>query len=242
MNSERKRLSAMALVGLLVGIVAIGLVTASAAGYRGEWWHFTTSIQLFEWATYVAGIALLLALVGAFRARPGGARRGFTLALVGLALALPLAAAGLQWKYTAAVYPPINDVTTDAENPPAFWDVPNPITYPGPETAALQREAYPDLKPLEMSRTPEETFEIALAVARDMGWEVIAADPMDGRIEAVDATPLFGFKDNVAVRVTPSNGHARLDVRSHSRLGRIDRGVNAKRIRRYLSAVQGAAQ
>ena len=35
--------------------------------------------------------------------------------------------------------------------------------------------------------------------------------------------------------------HDRFDARSRSRLGRVDRGVNAKRIRAYLAALQERA-
>jgi len=45
----------------------------------------------------------------------------------------------------------------------------------------------------------------------------------------------------VAVRLQDDNGHTRVDVRSHSRLGKIDRGANAKRIRTYLSRLEQRA-
>lgn len=46
-----------------------------------------------------------------------------------------------------------------------------------------------------------------------MGWEVVSADEFDGRIEAVAETRLFGFKDNVAVRISAEGDHSRVDVR-----------------------------
>jgi uncharacterized protein (DUF1499 family) len=39
----------------------------------------------------------------------------------------------------------------------------------------------------------------------------------------------------VGVRVKPSNAGSVVDVRSRSRIGRIDRGMNAKRIRAYMA-------
>lgn len=149
----------------------------------------------------------------------------------------PLSSMALYWDHAARAFPPINAITTDPEDPPAFWDVPNPVPYAGSDVAAIQRSAYPDLTPLELSITPENGFEHALAVAADMGWELIAAEAEDGRIEATDTTLWYGFNDDVVVRVMPSNGGARIDVRSHSRLGRIDRAINARRIRGYLNAL-----
>ena len=45
---------------------------------------------------------------------------------------------------------------------------------------------------------------------------------------------LYGFKDEVAIRVTETETGARVDLRSRSRLGQIDRGANARRITKFL--------
>lgn len=49
-----------------------------------------------------------------------------------------------------------------------------------------------------------------------------------------DTTLLFGFKDDIVIRITPAGSGSRVDVRSASRVGRSDLGVNAKRIREFL--------
>jgi len=71
-----------------------------------------------------------------------------------------------------------------------------------------------------------------------MGWEVVGRDAATGMIEAVDTTRWFGFKDDIAIRVsavdTGSPNLSRVDVRSKSRVGRSDLGTNAQRIRAYL--------
>ena len=40
-------------------------------------------------------------------------------------------------------------------------------------------------------------------VARDIGWEIVAVVPSEGRVEATDTTWYFGFKDDVVIRVVP---------------------------------------
>ena len=65
--------------------------------------------------------------------------------------------------------------------------------------------------------------------------------PAEGRIEATSSSLLYGFTDEVIVRVKATDGGALVDVRSRSRLGRVDRGVNARRIRDYLVALQQRA-
>jgi uncharacterized protein (DUF1499 family) len=70
-----------------------------------------------------------------------------------------------------------------------------------------------------------------------MGWEVISSDSAEGRIEATATTFWFGFTDDVVVRITPTDGGSRIDVRSVSRVGRSDVGTNARRIKAYLARI-----
>lgn len=240
--TAKKRVSITALSGLATAIAAVTMAAIAVTGYRDGELHFVTALSNFEWAAYVAVAGLALSLVGIWWARPGGARRGLLPGLLGALLSLPLVVFIVNFEYAARAYPPINDITTDTEDPPAFWDVPTPVTYPGEQVATLQHQGYPDIKPLELAMEPARAFELASAVAREMGWEIVSENSADLQIEAVDTTFLFGFKDNVAIRLQAEDGRTRVDVRSHSRLGRIDRGTNAKRIRRYLRALEQRAQ
>jgi uncharacterized protein (DUF1499 family) len=58
--------------------------------------------------------------------------------------------------------------------------------------------------------------------------------PQALRIEASGSALLFGFEDDIIVRVTPSGGGSRVDVRSLSRVGKSDFGFNANRIRKFM--------
>ncbi|MEP5930010.1 MAG: DUF1499 domain-containing protein, partial [Nitratireductor sp.] len=101
--------------------------------------------------------------------------------------------------------------------------------------AEVQRGAYPGAVPLEVARPAKEVFVLALDLVRARGWKVIAEAPDEGRIEAEARSLLYGFVDEVAVRITEMENGARVDMRSRSRLGRIDRGVNARRIEIFLA-------
>jgi uncharacterized protein (DUF1499 family) len=113
--------------------------------------------------------------------------------------------------------------------------MPTPTDCPGRQVAELQRAAYPDIVPLELSVAPAQAYARALALVRERGWTVVASVPEEGRIEATVESRLYGFVDEVAIRVQPRGAASVVDVRSRSRLGRIDRGVNAKRIRALLA-------
>lgn len=233
-----KPLSGCALSGLVLGAGGITAVAVSGIGYRLGWLPVGTALNVAEWAVYAASLGLVVSVIGAIVSRPGARRRGLLLSLLGIAASLPIVAVAGQWEYAARTYPPINDISTDTEDAPVFWDMPNPTEYPGAKTAALQRAAYPDLVPLVLNVAPDRAYALALALTRENGWEVVADEPTDGRIEAVARSFLYGFRDEIVIRVAPSDGGARVDVRSRSRIGRIDRGVNAKRIHTFLAALK----
>ena len=71
-----------------------------------------------------------------------------------------------------------------------------------------------------------------------MGWEIVASNAAIGVIEATATTTLFGFKDDVIIRLTAANGGTRVDMRSASRAGVSDLGANAARIEAYFAALK----
>jgi uncharacterized protein (DUF1499 family) len=114
------------------------------------------------------------------------------------------------------------------------------MAYPGEAVAQQQRVGYPDLAPLTLPQAPAEVFEKALQLVQARGWSVVASDAEEGRIEAVATSRLFGFADEVSIRIVPERSGSRVDMRSRSRLGKIDRGTNARRIRAWLADLANA--
>lgn len=64
----------------------------------------------------------------------------------------------------------------------------------------------------------------------------LVVDPASHRVEAVFRVLIF--KDDVAVAVTPSATGSTLYVRSASRTGHHDLGVNRRRVRRFFDALE----
>jgi uncharacterized protein (DUF1499 family) len=243
--SSSRPLSRVALSGFLLALLAGAALLLAGISNRLHLLDFRPALTLFRWAAYGGAAAAVLSLLGAILARPGGTQRGFPLAVLGLVMSLVVV--GLPWWWWQKVQrvPFIHDITTDLENPPVFVavlplraDAPNSAEYGGPEIAAQQRTGYPELGPLRLPVPPQQAFERALAAARAMGWEIVANEPAEGRIEATATTFWFGFKDDVVVRVTPTDGGSRIDVRSVSRVGRSDVGTNAERITTYLARIE----
>jgi uncharacterized protein (DUF1499 family) len=73
-------------------------------------------------------------------------------------------------------------------------------------------------------------------------WTVIASEPATGMIEAVATSTVFGFQDDIVIRVRPAmGGGSTVDVRSKSRDGKGDLGVNANRIRAFVARLEHGA-
>lgn len=99
----------------------------------------------------------------------------------------------------------------------------------------LVRTGYPSLQPLKLALPPAEAFAKARAGAEAKGWTVSNADAAAGTFDATEELFWFGFKDDIAVRVRPAADGSVIDVRSASRVGLSDVGVNAKRVQDYLA-------
>lgn len=182
--------------------------------------------------------------IGLYRSRGTGRSSIAAWTAVALGLAAIMSAGNMMGGGGA----PIHDISTDTIDPPEFIAVAalrgpgdNPVEYTGPESAAIQATAYPDIETIVLLDPRSFVFETALQVAEDMGWEIVASDPAEGRIEATATTPFVGFKDDVVIRVRVNSAETLVDVRSKSRIGRGDMGVNAKRIRKFRDRLIAAA-
>lgn len=248
-----RRLSWVALA-LSVGGLMAALIAAAGSG--AEAWSFRIGFTILRYAFYAAIAGGLLAIVAFVIARRSGDRTG-RLNLVAFVIAAAFGAYLMSQVSTARSVPAIHDATTDLVDVPQFRTLPvradNLENIPDdgrPELAALDpdsrwkaihREAYGDVRTLRLAVSPAEAERRAEALVRKRGWEVARVDRSAGTIEGTATTLFFRFKDDVVVRVRPDPGQAGgsiVDMRSISRVGGSDVGVNAARIRAFLADLQ----
>lgn len=234
------------------GSVALGIALLGCAavllmlfGARFGLWDPLKGFQLYR--TYfapvsyiVTGLALVAVLLHLLRKERGGVFWSLVALVIGAAMLAPQVATKLDPPRRA---PPIHDITTDTQTPPQFLvlddtrdGAQNSLIYGGPEIAEMQEQAYPDIAPILTPLSAPEAFARTQEVAQDMGWDIIATDADALRFEATARTSVFYFADDVVVVVTPQNEGSRIDLRSVSRVGRSDQGVNAARIHAFVEA------
>ena len=242
-------MSRVAIWSSRLGWFALAVAALSIIIVRSGLLEIVPALATFAAALVFAGLAILLAFA-AFAVIWRQGLPGLGRALLGLFLGLALLAYPAYLGTRALRLPAISDVTTDPANPPRF-DVLARLRprgrndYPGPQTAALQRTAYPDIAPLELDAPPKIAYDAALALVTKHKWYIGDARAptiarRDGVIEAVARSPIMGFRDDVVIRVTPIGQGARIDMRSASRFGDHDLGANASRIRSLLEEIDDA--
>lgn len=252
-------LNRLAKYALVLASAVVLVVALMGPGYRLDAVSLGTAFRVvFPWGTYAAiGIAALSAagLIASLIQR-----RMRTAAVFGLAAVLcgGLVFQMLELRAAAGAVPPIHDVTTDLDNPPAFSaldprggedervvparDESMEAMSPGERWRAYHKAAYGDLDTLQLNLPAADAAELAARAASEMGWEIAASDPGAGRVEATDTTAWFGFRDDIVIRIVAADpGVSRIDVRSVSRVGVSDLGVNAERIRRFIDTLASMA-
>ena len=240
--SSRLALFGLAVAALSVLILRSGILEVGPA------------LTTFAGALVFAALAVLLAL-GAFVTIWRQGYSGLGRAVRGLLLGLALLAYPGYLASRAFELPNIYDVTTDTANPPRFVALARQrprdrVAYPGAAAAALQEQAYPDIVPLQLALPVRTAYALALKVITKRKWPIAEIRPQqagrgDAMIEATTRSLLMGFRDDIVIRVRPlgsgPNAGSRIDLRSASRYGSHDLGVNAARLRSLLEDIDDEA-
>jgi uncharacterized protein (DUF1499 family) len=242
-------LSRLAVWSGRLALFALAAAALSVVVLRGDLLEIVPALATFGAALVLAALAVLLSIFAAiviWREGLSGIGRATAGFFVGCAL---LAYPGYL-AVRATQLPAIRDITTDPARPPRF-DVLGRLRPRGTNeyqasNAALQRTAYPDIGPLQLLAPPMQAYEAAIAVVKKRKWVVVDARPptggrREGSIEAVARTLIMGFRDDVAIRISPLNTGSQLDIRSASRVGTHDFGANAARVRALLDDIDDAA-
>ena len=232
----------LAIWGLRLAVFAPIIMLISGGVYRARFVDFQIPLIAFTIAVVLAILAALFGLIAALGSLLGG--HGTHLrALFALVLAIIVLIAPVNTIVQGVGAPLIHDITTDLEDPPIFVEVPrrrspsdNSLDI-SQEVLETQKNYYTDIGPTRLAMTKADAFALVSDVVKESGWQVHSEKANLGYIEATASTRFFGFRDDVIIRITEDTGGARVDMRSASRVGLSDLGVNAGRIRAFMAMV-----
>lgn len=228
---------------VLIQVICIFTLLLSMLGQKFSWLPFPSGFLLFGLSLLlmliVGVVGLVLLIISVFNGASEWRMPSALALLVGLA---PLVFSIMIVGADKLRVPPIHDISTDFDHNLEFSaaladrsDSANSLSA-DEKVMAAQRQAYPDVQALILQQSPEQVFDRALTLVKERQWQVLREDKIAGEIEAVDVSALFGFKDDVIIRVqTQKNGSgSRVDMRSASRVGQSDLGANQQRIQAFL--------
>src|SRR5687768_9864199 len=250
-NSNRDWTRLVTRAAVLLGVGAVVAALVAAIGSAMEIWSFRTGLTALRYLFFAAAAGALLGLIGLVMARRRAKLMLANLLALVVALGFVLYLGNLV--RIARSVPAIHDVATNLDDVPQFTrlkvradNLENVPDEGKPELKALppeerwkvlHRAHYGDIRTVRLAAPPAQTIRRAAALARERGWETALVD--EDNVEATDTSTFFRFKDDVVVRVRPSpDGGSLVDMRSISRVGGSDVGMNAKRIREFLADLQ----
>jgi uncharacterized protein (DUF1499 family) len=227
-------------------ILAIAMIGAGMVGAHFNLIAPFMGFQLFALGFLLSILGSVIGLFAIFQTRKpqlaAGRNRARMATVVCAVIALPLIVTVLR----SSKYPPINDITTDFDNPPEFVNAqklqhePNrDMKYDKGTYADRQQAGYGPIGPIKERLSPADAFARVTEVAKaSPTWTITYSDPATNTLEVVATSKLWHFNDDVVIQVRPAtDGASLIEMRSKSRDGIGDFGVNARRIRRFFDRV-----
>jgi uncharacterized protein (DUF1499 family) len=227
----------MSILGILTAVV---MVFGSQLGLWEPIVGFSASRNYNDTIGYfVVALGVISILFSVYQKQSSAILKSAIATIIGIAI---LSSTIYQFFNTPTSYPPIHDITTNVDNPPEFIAITeerlgakNSLIYGGVEISEQQLKAFPQIQPIITSINAQESYARSLHIAELMKWEIVSENKSLMRFEATDRTPFFNFADDIVVQITEQENGSRIDLRSVSRIGRGDRGVNAQRIIKFIT-------
>jgi uncharacterized protein (DUF1499 family) len=235
---------AIAWLAFLDSLMAVAMIGAGMFGAHFRWFPAFSGFQMVLMGFFLGLVAFLMGLIAIFATRNPVRAHGRKRAVVGTVVGLLVLLPALWIMLTGPKVPAINDITTDFDNSPEFTKAVElnhgrDMKYDRARYADRQLRGYGPLAPLKMPAPPDEAFQTVQRTAAQMpNWTITVTDPATHTLEGYSTSSLFHFNDDfvIQVRADPSGGSL-VEMRSKSRDGIGDFGVNHQRIKNFFAAI-----
>jgi Protein of unknown function (DUF1499) len=254
---EKKKFDFQGNLVLAAGLGALVWGLVSAVGTGWGLWEYTSGLKGVTWAFFLGLGAILFGILFGWRGRksitpPPRSRRW-----IGMLSAVIYVGWVGTFLMAALTVPAIHDISTDLADPPSFQTLQlradNLDNVPGANDdemkgltpqqrwVTVHQKGYGDIRSVRINEPVPMVIAKAERLAKARGWDIAVSLPEEGRMEATDTSAFFRFKDDVVLRVKPTDtGEGSVvDMRSVSRVGVSDLGMNAKRVRSFLADLTG---
>ncbi len=250
-REERSRLAGWS---SYLAALAIPVLIIAAVGHRAGLMDVTSTYSVMALG-YTLAAAAVVAALGAFVAvwregskGTGAALRGLVVGLVILAMPALGRLGGdhpCRGSPTSRPTPPIRRISSPR------YRIAGPRTRPSsipamPRRRSSARRIPTSCRAAIRCRPPASTSRRApsstSAAGRCSPINPPSDDDPSGSIEAVAQTLVFGFRQDVAIRIVPDGDGTRVDMRSASRSAAHDLGSDAERVRHFLADLDNALQ
>ncbi|WP_083921428.1 DUF1499 domain-containing protein [Dasania marina] len=213
------------------------LLPIAALGSRWQLWPYTLGLALFALALLVGLAIQVICALWLIQKPAQPVVKPLRLAVL-LALPALIISAALMRENISGIT--LHDISTNTAQAPQYHKAlqlrgehANSVKYTA-DKAQAQSQLYPHIKPIITLLNRQQNFQLALATAQYLGWDIHHQNRQAGIIEAVDTSFWFGFKDDIIIQAQDQ----RVDIRSTSRVGESDLGANAKRISQFIAHFQ----
>jgi len=234
----------IAWLAFLDSLMAVAMMGAGMFGAHFRYFPPFSGFQMFLMGFLLGAVAFLLGLIGIFATRNPIRAHGRNRAVVGTVIGILVVLPVLWIMLTGPKVPAINDITTDFDNPPEFVNAVQlnhgrDMKYDRAKYADRQLQGYGSLAPLKLPAPPDDAFQTVERTASQMPtWTITTKDPATHTLEGYATSGLFHFNDDFVIQVRPdAGGGSLIEMRSKSRDGIGDFGVNHQRIKDFFAAV-----
>lgn len=254
---EKKKFDFQGSLVLAAGVGAFVWGLVSAVGTGWGLWEYTSGLKGVTWAFFLGLGAILFGILFGWRARKSIAPPPRSRRWAGMLVALVYVGWVGTFLMAALTVPAIHDISTDLADPPSFRTLQlradNLDNVPGANDdkmkgltpqqrwVTVHQKSYGDIRSVRINEPVPMVIAKAERLAKARGWDIAVSLPEEGRMEATETSAFFRFKDDVVLRVKPTDtGEGSVvDMRSVSRVGVSDLGMNAKRVRSFLADLTG---
>ena len=222
-------------------LVTLSLLFTSVMGYRFEIFSVVFSLlTLTKYAIYTSLIGLVLSLIAFGNIRYNNK----FVSIFNIFLNVVLVIYFFNNIIALKSNPLINDISTNYDDVIKFKTYKNHNMHTD-EHILLQKyggfkRPSSSIKSLLINnKTLVEVFDESQNVINNMGLNITYSNLEEGFIEAVDSSFWYDFKDDIIIRIEKLiSDEIKIDVRSASRTGKSDFGVNSMRIKDFYQRLE----